>query len=542
MKRAALGCLVLLAYGVGCSDDDGTGGAGGDGGAGGSGGAPSGPLLIETDKGPVEGALIDGVRTFLGIPFAAPPTADLRWRSPAPAEPWSETRPAIARGPSCAQNAALSNDYNDSSSEDCLTTNVWTPEDAANGSRPVLVWIHGGGFSLGSGGEPAYDGRVLAQTTGAVVVTFNYRLGVFGFLAHPELTAEDSEHPSSGAYGLEDQRAALVWVRDNIAAFGGDPARVTVFGESAGGISTCFHLVSPLSAGLFSSAIVESGPCDQGTPLAEAEAQGVELAAAVGCNGAPDLPACLRAKPPAELSTALPGGSFLFGDGANWFPAIDGYNLPEDATRMIAQGDFNDVPLILGANADEATLFFALAGSEYEIQDEADFEALAETLMPTHGAEVVARYPVADYGSAQKAAEAAVGDAGFICNARRTARAFTANGGKAYLYNFTHAPENALIPELGSFHSAEVRYVFGVPGQLLPQPLSPDELSLSKGIMGYWFDLSDKGDPNGAERVPWPAYDADSDQHLTLAMSIAAGDKLKQAQCDFWDELELSNN
>jgi para-nitrobenzyl esterase len=542
MKRAAVGYLVLIAQVVACSDDAGSGGAGGEGGEGGSGGAAAGPLLIETDKGPVEGALIDGVRTFLGIPFAAPPTGDLRWRAPVPAEPWTETRSAIARGPSCAQNATLSNDYNANSSEDCLTTNVWTPDDAANGSRPVLVWIHGGGFTLGSGGEPAYDGKVLAQTTGAVVVTLNYRLGVFGFLAHPDLAAEDSEHPSSGAYGIEDQRAALVWVQDNIAAFGGDPTRVTVFGESAGGISACFHVVSPLSAGLFTSAILESGPCDQGTPLVEAEAQGAELAAAVGCDAVPDVPACLRAKPPAELSTALAGGSFLFGDGANWFPAIDGYNLPEEPTRMIAQGDFNNVPIILGSNADEATLFFALAGSEYEIQDEADFEALAETLMPTHGAEVVARYPIADYGSAQAAAEAAVGDAGFICNARRTARAFTAKGGKAYLYHFTHAPENALIPELGAFHSAEIRYVFGVPGQLLTQPLSAEELGLSKEMMGYWFGLSEKGDPNGGERVPWPAYDVESDQHLTLSMSIASGAKLKQQQCDFWDELDSAGN
>lgn len=537
MQRIAMSGVVVGLLLAACSDDSGTGGAGGSGGSGGSGGGTAGPLVIETDKGAVEGALLDATRAFYAIPYAAPPVGDLRWKAPSPADPWTETLEAKTKGSACAQNVALGNGFDANTNEDCLTVNVWTPNDAEQGSRPVLVWIHGGGFTLGSNADQAYDGKILSETTGAVVVSMNYRLGVFGFLAHADLAAEDAGHPSSGAYGIEDQRAALEWVKTNIEAFGGDPAKVTLFGESAGGISTCFHLVSPLSEGLFSSAILESGPCDQGRPLAAAEAQGEDLAVAVGCDGEADVPACLRSKTPTEVSTALTGGPFIFGTGASWFPAIDGYNLPEAPQKMVADGDVADVPIIIGANADEATIFFALAGSDFAIDDEAEFEMLANGIMPTHGAEIVAMYPASEYGSPQKAAEAAIGDAGFICNARRTARHITENGGTAYLYHFTHAPEGALFGGLGSFHSAEVRYVFGTPGQLLPAPLDEAEVAFSKEVMGYWFGLSEKGDPNGGDLLAWPAYDPAKDEHLTLAMPIESGKNLKKDLCDFWDSL-----
>ena len=536
MLRASLLLLVSIGLLAGCSDDAGAGGGGGSGG-----GGESGPLLIDTDKGPVQGALIDKTRAFYAIPYAAPPVGDLRWKPPAPAEAWSEPRDATKKSKQCAQIAVLTGEYDQNSTEDCLFLNVWTPDEVASEPRPVMVWIHGGGFTLGSGSDPQYDGKVLSETTGAVVVNMNYRLGAFGFLALPALAAEDSEHPSSGQYGIEDQRAALEWVKNNIAAFGGDPSRVTVFGESAGGISACFHLVSPLSEGLFSSAILESGPCDQAKSKADGEAQGQTLSVALGCDTETDELACLRGKSPAEVAQVLPQGPFLFdGEGADWFPVIDGYNLPDDPPVMLASGDFAKVPVIVGANADEATIFFVLAGDEFAIENEADFEALADGILPGHGAEIVAEYPVADYETPQKAAEAAIGDAGFICASRRTAREIVEHGGTAFLYNFSHAPEGALFSGLGSFHSAEVRYVFGTPGQLMPGQLTENEVELSQAMMSYWFGLTESGDPNYEGGIEWPAYDASGDGHIQLDMPITSGSGLKKDKCDFWDALYAS--
>jgi para-nitrobenzyl esterase len=536
MLRASLLTFISIGLLAGCGDDSGTGGSGGSGGSG-----PTGPLVIDTDKGAVEGQLIDETRAFYAIPYAAPPVGDLRWKAPAPAAAWTETRDATKKSKQCAQVAVLGGTFDDNSTEDCLFLNVWTPDEVSSEPRPVMVWIHGGGFTLGSGSDPQYDGKVLSETTGAVVVNMNYRLGAFGYLALPELAAEDSGHPSSGQYGIEDQRAALAWVKTNIAAFGGDPERVTVFGESAGGISTCFHLVSPLSEGLFSRAILESGPCDQAKSKVDGEAQGEELTTALGCDTETDLLACMRGKTAAEVGTALGQGPFLFdGEGADWFPVIDGYNLPEDPPVMLANGDFAKVPVIVGANADEATIFFVLAGEDFAIETEADFEALADGILPGQGPAIVAEYPISDYESAQKAAEAAIGDAGFICASRRTARNINDNGGTAFLYNFSHAPASALFPGLGAFHSAEVRYVFGTPGQLMPTPLTDDELPLSKAMMSYWYGLTEKGDPNYEGGVQWPAYDAASDSHIQLDMTISAGAGLKKEKCDFWDALYAS--
>ncbi len=528
-------CVLSLALALGaCSDD--ASGPGGGGGAGGAGG--SAPLLIDTDKGPVEGVLIDDTRAFLGIPYAAPPEGELRFRPPAPREAWTEVLEAKAKGPICAQAAIIGEGMDPNSQEDCLTLNVWAPRSPGTADRPVMVWIHGGGFVLGSGGDPAYDGKVLSESSGAVVVTLNYRLGAFGFLAHAALAAEDAAHPSTGTYGLEDQRAALEWVKTNIQAFGGDPQKVMLFGESAGGISTCLQLVSPASAGLFQSAAIQSGPCNTALDLETAQAQGESFAAAVGCDAAADVPACLRQAPAEDVAVALESGAnFLTGGGASWFPSIDGVVVPSDPMVRLASGDFHDVPVILGSNANEATLFFVLAGDDVDIPDDAAFEAFAESLAPGHGAEIVAQYPSADYGSSRDAAIAAVGDAGFVCTTRRAARAISAQGGRAFLYHFTYPPKNGLLGDLGAFHSAEVRYLFAAPGQLLPQQLSEEELGLAAVMTGYWSRHTDAGDPNGSEAVPWPMYD-DADQHLTLDLEPAVGSALKRDLCDFWDDIE----
>lgn len=520
--------LVFLCLTSGCGSDDQAAVAQ----------VQNGPLLIETDKGPVQGALLGTTRTFLGIPFAAPPVGDLRWRAPAPHEAWSDALDASAKGPACAQLGALSGSFDKTSSEDCLTLNVWTPQRLASTAPPVLVWIHGGAFILGSGGADDYDGQLLSEATGAVVVTVNYRLGPFGFLSLPSLKTEDPAHPSAGGYGLEDQRAALQWVKTNIAAFGGDAGRVTIFGESAGGISVCMHLVSPPSAGLFHRAIIESGPCDNATPEMEANTQGESFLTALGCDIAKDPLGCARSKSTEEIATALPVSSdLLFGDGASWFPVLDGWNLPDAPGELLAAGKFEKVPTIAGSNANEAALFFALGGNK--VADEAAFEAFVETLVPGHGKDIAAKYPTATYGSAEKAAIAAVGDAGFVCPTRRTARAIAEGGAPSFLYHFTYAPKGGLLGDLGAFHSAEIRYIFGLPGTLLPQSLTEEELSLWSAMRSYWGRFAAGGDPMGEGAARWPKYDAATDESLRIAPMITTEAGLKKDLCDFWDGIKI---
>jgi para-nitrobenzyl esterase len=497
------------------------------------------PLVVETDKGEVEGVLIEKTRSFLGIPFAAPPTGVLRWKPPAPHEPWTERRMANKKGPMCPQFNVLGSGLAPNSGEDCLTLNVWTPERPASEEQPVLVWIHGGGFTIGSGGDNAYDGRVLSESTGSVVVSLNYRLGPLGFLALPELASESTEHPSAGDYGLEDQRAALEWVKANIAAFGGDPSRVTLFGESAGGISTCMQVVSPLSKGLFQRAIIQSGPCDSALTTPEANTQGAMFVEALGCTGAADVLGCLREKPTEEVMNALPGGTdFIFGDGAKWYPVLDGYFLPDLPSKLFASKSFEMVPTILGSNADEGTIFFALGDTM--VTDDASFVALVEKVVPGQGQEILKKYPASEYGgSSHAAAMAAVGDSGFVCPTRRTARALAAAGVPTYLYHFTYEPTGTLLPALGSFHSAEIKYVLGNPSQIVPQALTDEELVMSAAIMGYWNRFAVAGDPNGADAIEWPKYDQAKDENLVLDMTISKGAALKSELCDFWDTIPV---
>lgn len=529
------GIAVLAA----CGDDTGPRGGGGSGGGGGQGGeAEAAPLVVATDKGDVEGVLVESTRAFLGVPYAAPPTGDARWTPPVPHAAWDETLAAKEKGAPCAQLQLLDTVYDDRTIEDCLTLNVWTPERPGDEPLPVMVWIHGGAFVLGSGSDAPYDGRVLSESTHAVVVAINYRLGPLGFLALPELEAEDAAYPSSGNYGFEDQRAALQWVKANIAAFGGDPSRVAVFGESAGGISTCLHMVSPGSEGLFASTMIQSGPCDTLTTEADAHAQGLALVEAVGCDAEADVLACMRGKTTAEIIDAIPAGTDFLSPGApNWAPVLDGLVFPDQPAALFEEGQFADVPAIVGANANEASLFFTL--SELMVPDEESFLALAESLVPGHGQDVVAQYPADRLGSAQAAAIAAVGDAGFVCPARRTARRIANAGGEAYLYHFTYGPQS-LFGELGAFHSAEIKFVLGVPSQLLPFTITAEEQPLVDAMMGYWYRHTASGDPNGEGAVLWPRYELEADEHLVLDLEVSTGSKLREELCDFWDGVTVS--
>ncbi len=365
----------------------------------------SGLKQVELDSGPITGERLkhDDVEiwVFRGVPYAAPPVGDLRWKPPQPVQSWSKPRACTSFGPSCPQPGQGGSFYIDvlavgSTDEDCLYLNVWSPAESSDERLPVMVWIHGGSFETGSGSMAIYDGRNLAAR-GVVVVTINYRLGPFGFLAHPSLSAE-SPHGVSGNYGLLDQIAALEWIQRNIAGFGGDPGNVTVFGESAGAISILDLLVSPLASGLFHRAISQSGILlDDGFgvsttgTLEQGESAGEAFAARLGVSDSSDALARLRTKTADELlaaMTAVAPGTALLEQGLVWKPVADGYVLPDRPSRLWAAGERHNVPLLIGSNADEGNTF--LSGLSVA---KGDYESLMAQIFGMHVQEALALYP-----------------------------------------------------------------------------------------------------------------------------------------------------
>jgi para-nitrobenzyl esterase len=509
--------------------------------AGAGGAAPvAQPTAVTTEQGEVDGALEGTTRRFLGIPYAAPPTGAGRFRPPQPAAKWTGPRDATKLGPACPQFASSLTGgpakYDATTSEDCLTLDVWAPHAIAS-PRPVMVWIHGGGYQSGSGGEPTYEGTILSEAGDVVVVTLNYRLGPLGFAAHPALSSEDPAHAASGNYGILDQRAALAWVKKNIAAFGGDPQNVTVFGESAGAMSVCMQLVSPGSAGLYERAIAESGICPI-FPLATraaAEAQGQALAGALGCKGDDaSVRACLRQKTPEEIVTALPlKKEIIFGEGVSWGPHVDGLELPDQPRAILEAKKEAKVPLLLGSNEDEGTLFVKVLGAHFP--DAASLEGTFQGLFGDATAKAIAGHYHFDAAKDLDAvATQILGDA-FVCDARRTARLHEAAGNPVYLYHFVH-PYAVLIPGLGAFHSAELPFVWGNP--YLLTNLKEDELPLSQAMQGYWTRFAAAADPNAgapAGAVAWPRYAAAADQDLNLDLTITVDAHLRKDTCDWMD-------
>jgi para-nitrobenzyl esterase len=503
------------------------------------------PLAVDTDSGKIHGVPQDGdIRAWLGIPYAAPPVGDLRWKRPQRAPKWDGVLDTVQTGLQCPQTFSISGP---GGSEDCLFVNVWSPAGAKK--RPVLVWLHGGAFIFGSGGDSYYSGRKLAEQYDVVVVTVNYRLGAFGFLAHPALTAEDQSYPSSGNYGLEDQLAALEWVQRNIEAFGGDREKVLLFGESAGGFSTCAHYVSQETTGLFAAAIAESGLCAskiEEPTLAVAEAAGVKVAEQLGCTGA-GAAACLRAKSQDELldATAItppnmqpPGGPFYVG-GENvlsTLPNVDGVVMKRSLHAAFTQGVFSPRPLILGTNKDEGTLFHS-AFFAMEVTNETEYRAaLARRFGAANVDAIVAQYPIASFKSPNAAIAEVTGDAFFVCPTRTAARGAAAiPGTNVYLYSFDRAPESAFLADLGVFHSVEIPYLFGTDGMYPLARIGAGGAAVSATLQKLWINFAETGSPGAA----WPRYDAASDQYLSIDDPVSVKTGLKAAQCELWNSLAL---
>jgi para-nitrobenzyl esterase len=478
--------------------------------------------VVHTNGGGVSGVAGSApeVRVYKGIPYAAAPTGDRRWRAPEPAAPWDGVRDASQFSPTCPQQPYPENSIYRSapqpSSEDCLYLNVWTAAGSAKERRPVMVWIHGGALTRGSGSTRTYDGESLARK-GVVVVTINYRLGIFGFLAHPELTTE-SPRRASGNYGLLDQIAALEWVQKNIAAFGGDPKRVTIFGESAGSWSVNYLMASPRARGLFHRAIGQSGGAFSVlSKLSAAEQAGAKVAAGLGAASLKEL----RAKSVEELLKAPAGGR----------PNVDGWLLSEDVHTIFASGKQNDVPLIAGFNADEATAFTPWPPGATA----ATYTEQMRRRYPRNAEEWLKHYPAGSDEEARQSFYAVFRDLTFGWHMRTWVRLATRTGkSKAYYYYFTRVPPGPNSERLGAYHAAEIAYVFHNL-HTSPRPWEPADHQLSDTLSSYWVNFAATGDPNGKGLPQWPAYDASGDIALELGTTITQRPNLHKAVLDFLD-------
>jgi len=493
--------------------------------------APSMSITVMTDKGPVTGASTITMNSFLGIPYAAPPVNDLRWKAPQASAPWLKLR-ATKFAPHCAQ---LPGSYGTAStSEDCLYLNVYAPNLVGPERRPVMIYIHGGSNKVGQSDD--YNPTDLVAQN-VVVVTINYRLGVLGFLSHPALTAESPDHVS-GNYGILDQQAAMRWVQRNIANFGGDPNNVTVFGESAGGLDIHTHLASPLAAGLFHRAVIESGAyAVNQSSMATNEARGNAFAARYGCP-APTTVACLRSIPVAN-ALAEPNSTAIAG------PVVDNFVLKETIDAAFASGRFNRVPVIEGSNHDEWRLFVGTTelATGTPLTAEGYPAAITGTLGVTGATRdaIIAQYPLSAYANPSFAFAALVTDIVYACSSRKAIRQLV-NFVPVYAYEFfdPDAPETFVAPvsfPYGSAHASELNYLFKVrPSIPNPVPLNASQRLLSQAMIRYWTQFARAGDPNGAGVPAWPAYAIATDQRqsLTPPVPYTQSTFAVDHHCAFW--------
>ncbi len=503
--------------------------------------------VVDTSLGALEGERMagdDGVLVFRGVPYAEPPVGDLRWRPPAAPAAWEGTRDATTFGPACWQRPTPATSVytrgNLDRSEDCLYLNVWTAAATADEARPVMVWFHGGGHTGGWGSAQIFDGANLARK-GVVLVTINYRLGPFGFVAHPALTAE-SAHGASGNQGLLDKVAALEWVRDHIASFGGNPDNVTIFGQSAGSWSVCYLQASPLARGLFHRAIGHSGGCfGRGRPdLGSTDAAAVEAAAALGVEG--DDAEALAALRALDAETILESGLYA---GA----IVDGHFMPRPPAAIFAAAEHTDVPVIVGALANEgSTLYAAMPERSMD-----ELEALLADQYGAAAASVRDLYEDEIAKSTKWGAQMVQADRSFVWEMRTWARAVEASGSDAYLYFFSHAPPvfRLYTPEAaaiempdgpdgyGAYHSGDLAYAFNNT-RVVGLGWSDWDHELSDALSDYWVNFARTGDPNGERLATWPRYDTADDAWLEFGSMIGATREVRKAKLDLFDRLNAA--
>jgi para-nitrobenzyl esterase len=473
-----------------------------------AGAASAEPVKVSVDTGVLVGSVGDGVAAFKGVPFAKPPVGPLRWAPPQQAAAWFGDRTALAYGPACPQTMKADGAPNEGgasgpTSEDCLSLNVFAPAHAHN--APVMVWIYGGGNVVGMNSVTAYDGSAFARD-GVILVSVNYRLGALGFFAHPALTKAAAPGEPLGNYALMDQIAALQWVQRNISAFGGDPGRVTVFGESAGGIDTLSLMSIPPARGLFAQAIVESGGgWGEPTPLAKAEAAGVK--------------ATLPAEATADQLRALPVDQLVAVRGS-FGPIVDGRLMPESPTQAFARGHAVDVPLIIGSNSFEASLL-------------ASFHAPPALYLATQPASLRAAY--ADEPPDQAKAYALFTD-GIMGGPARWIAAKESGGAPAWLYyfSFRRAAYKDLYP--GAPHATEIPFVFDswdkIDLRLSKGAETPEDRALTKIVHACWVAFAKTGAPSCPTPQPWPAYTPGRDQLMEFGDKVSVKTHFRKPQLD----------
>lgn len=495
------------------------------------GGSKNDGLTINTTEGYVRGFVSNGVKQFFGIPYAASPTGDLRWRAPVAAAKRTQTLNATTKSQSCAQQALLGPFSAASSAEDCLYTNIYRPNNN-NTNLPTMVWIHGGGGLVGTGND--YDGSKLARDGNTVVITFNYRLNVLGFFAHPSLLGEENNLAN---YGLMDQQFLLKWVKQNAANFGGDANNVTLFGESSGGIYIAAHLAAPSSNGLYHKGIIQSGLTafsdTPATSLAEATTNSENFATAAGCM--PQTAACLR-----ELSVASLMEHGSMGVSSANLIAEDAI-LPQSPYGLLASGNFNRVPLIIGNTLDEDN-FFAFMDPNTEIAP-GTYETRINAKFGADAPAVLALYPESNYATPSLAWAETVNHQRFLEPLLRWSKA-AAQYTTVYTYLFadrtapSYAPGIPWLP-FGAAHTLEMQYLFPLwKGAGTAAPLNAAQEVLSNDMVSYWTNFARTGNPNSATTPNWPALDnSELIQRLDLPRSATMSNFSTLYNVPFWDSL-----
>ncbi|GAB2607478.1 carboxylesterase/lipase family protein [Spirosoma areae] len=513
---------------------------------------------VKTAQGTLEGVIeTSGIRSFKAIPFAAPPVGELRWQAPRPAKAWTGVRKADKFGARAMQRAVFGdmNFRSSGMSEDCLYLNIWTPAKSATDKLPVLVYFYGGGYIAGDGSEPRYDGGSMAQQ-GIVTLTVNYRLGPFGFLAHPELTKE-SAHKASGNYGLMDQSAALNWVQQNIAAFGGDPGKVTIAGESAGSSSVSGLMASPLAKNLIHGVIGESGSLLSLQPpvsLAQAEEMGLNFARMVGASSL----AALRAMPAEQLleATAKP-------ESPRFRPIVDGYFLPKSAGEIFRAGEQAHVPLLAGWNSEEANAR-SILGDEPPTPE--NYRRGVQKLFGERAEGILSLYPAANPDQVWQAATTLASDRGTGYSTWKWIDAHSKTGGQPiYRYYYTR-PRPPMRPEMGNavagtaggvirgteaaalkvppargaVHSAEIEYALGNLATNQVFAWTSEDYKVSKLMQAYFANFIKRADPNGPNLPPWPALSGEKAVQV-MHIDVASGAQAEPPR-ERYRLLEQTNN
>ena len=479
-------------------------------------------LQLHIAQGDIQGfAVDDGVRSFLGIPYARAPLGELRWQAPVPQPAWQGIRQVTQWSARCPQ-AGSHGQPNALESEDCLYLNVWTPSVAGN--LPVMVWIHGGGNVDGTASDEALNGKLLVDRYNVVVVTLNYRLGVLGFMSHPSLAA-DGGNPLANQ-GLRDQQLALRWVHDNAVAFGGDPSNVTIFGESAGASDVCLHMVAPASKGLFARALGESGGCTTRRKLvSDAVPQGTMLAQQLGCSDGDQL-ACMRTK---SVQDVFAAADALGATGVSFGPVVDGDVTPDQPRALYDHDAIAQVPYLIGSNTDEGTGFTLDATG---ITDDAGYLDALRVRLLVPADQVAALYPVSAFQTHSDPYQAAVarawGDRSLVCTTLDVAQRTAAAGLPVFMYNFD-MPLDGTAGVWGAAHATEIVFVFGT-----KPDFTPEERAVSDRMQRYWTQFAKTGDPASPELEAWPRFTKEQDVRVNFGVNTTVLHDFRTRECQFW--------